>query len=44
VKALPSKYRSAMLAAEIATTMVYRQPFEPSFETALEEYAAAMFP
>ncbi len=43
VKALPSKYRSAMLAAEIATTMVYRQRFEPSFETALEEYAAAMF-
>jgi glutamate dehydrogenase len=44
VKNLPSKYRSAMLAAEIATTMVYRQRFEPSFEAALEEYATEMFP
>jgi glutamate dehydrogenase len=44
VKNLPSKYRSAMLAAEIATTMVYRKRFEPSFEVALEEYAAEMFP
>jgi glutamate dehydrogenase len=44
VKDLPSKYRSAMLAAEIATTMVYRKRFEPSFETALETYAAELFP
>lgn len=44
VKNLPSKYRSAMLAAELATTMVYRKRFEPSFEVALEEYAAEMFP
>jgi glutamate dehydrogenase len=43
VKDLPSKYRSAMLAAEIATTMVYRKRFEPSFEVALEEYAGEMF-
>ena len=44
VSRLPSKYRSAMLAAEIATTMVYRRRFEPSFEAALEEYAAELFP
>jgi glutamate dehydrogenase len=44
VKSLPSKYRSAMLAAEIATTMVYRRRFEPSFEGALEAYTTEMFP
>ncbi len=43
VKRLPSKYRSAILAAEIATTMVYRRALEPNFEEALEEYMAAMF-
>jgi glutamate dehydrogenase len=44
VKDLPSKYRSAMLAAELATTMVYRKRLEPKFEVALEEYATEMFP
>jgi glutamate dehydrogenase len=44
VKELPSKYRSAILAAEIATTMVYRRGFEPNFEEALQEYVARMFP
>jgi glutamate dehydrogenase len=43
VKDLPAKYRSAILAAEIATTMVYRQPLEPNFEEALEEYVGKMF-
>jgi glutamate dehydrogenase len=43
VKDLPSKYRSAMLAAELATAMVYRRRFEPSFEQALEEYAGELF-
>ncbi len=40
---LPPKYRSAILAAEIATTMVYRGGTEPDFERALEEYVAAQF-
>jgi glutamate dehydrogenase len=44
IKSLPPKYRSAILAAELATTMVYRERFEPSLEGALEEYAAKMFP
>ena len=43
VKDLPDKYRSAILAAEIATTMVYRQPLEPNFEEALLEYVGKMF-
>ncbi len=43
VKRLPGKYRSAILAAEIATAMVYRQPFQPDFERALEEYVTAAF-
>ena len=43
VKDLLSKYRSAILAAELATTMVYRAHFEPDFAEALEEYAAKMF-
>ncbi len=43
VKKLPPKYRSAILAAEIATTMVYRRGLEPNFEEALEEYVASMF-
>jgi glutamate dehydrogenase len=43
VDGLPSKYRSAILAAEIATTMVYRQPLEPDFGAALSDYALRMF-
>ncbi len=43
VERLPSKYRSAILAAEIATTMVYRRGFEPDFEEALDEYVEKMF-
>ena len=43
VKDLPAKYVSAILAAEIATTMVYRQPLEPNFEEALEQYVGKMF-
>jgi hypothetical protein len=43
VKKLPAKYRSAILAAEIATTMVYRRALEPNFEEALEEYVAEMY-
>jgi glutamate dehydrogenase len=40
---LPSKYRSAILAAEIATTMVYRRPLEPDYGQALFAYTQAMF-
>jgi glutamate dehydrogenase len=40
---LPSKYRSAILAAEIATTMVYREPLEPDFGAALRGYVERMF-
>jgi glutamate dehydrogenase len=43
VKDLPSKYRSAILAAELATAMVYRAPFEPDLAEALEEYAAKTY-
>jgi glutamate dehydrogenase len=43
VERLPSKYRSAILAAEIATAMVYRRRFEPSLDAALEAYAEATF-
>ncbi|HSN93347.1 MAG TPA: NAD-glutamate dehydrogenase domain-containing protein [Anaeromyxobacteraceae bacterium] len=41
---LPSKYRSAILAAEIATTLVYRRPLEPDFASALHGYVREMFP
>ena len=44
VKQLPPKYRSAILAAELATTMVYRKPLEPDFGAALHAYAQQMFP
>jgi glutamate dehydrogenase len=44
VGGLPSKYRSAILAAEIATTMVYRKPLAPDFGTALRAYLHEMFP
>ena len=40
---LPPKYRSAILAAEIATTMVYREPLEPDFGAALRGYVDRMF-
>jgi len=43
VKRLPPKYRSAILAAEIATTIVYRGGFEPTFEEGLHAYASKMF-
>jgi glutamate dehydrogenase len=43
VDRLPSKYRSAILAAEIATTMVYRHRFEPDFGTALRQYVVQAF-
>ncbi len=44
IKQLPSKYRSAILAAELATTMVYRRPLEPDFGAALHAYTLQMFP
>jgi glutamate dehydrogenase len=40
---LPPKYRSAILAAEIGATMVYRRPLEPDFESALEQYVTQTF-
>jgi glutamate dehydrogenase len=43
VERLPSNYRSAILAAEIATTMIYRGGFEPAFEDGLHTYASKMF-
>ena len=43
VERLPPKYISAILAAELATTMVYREALEPDFEAALGAYAARMF-
>ncbi len=43
IERLPSKYRSAILAAELATAMVYRRRFEPSLDAALEEYAEVTF-
>jgi hypothetical protein len=44
VAGLPSKYRSAILAAEVATRMVYRRPLEPDFGAALRDYLLQMFP
>jgi glutamate dehydrogenase len=41
---LPSKYRSAILAAEIATTLVYRRALEPDYAAALHDYVQQMFP
>lgn len=43
VTRLPPKYRSAILAAEIATSLVYRRPLEPDFAAALSEYVAETF-
>jgi glutamate dehydrogenase len=44
ISKLPGKYRSAILAAELATTMVYRRALEPDFGAALHAYAEGMFP
>ncbi|MBK9517830.1 MAG: NAD-glutamate dehydrogenase [Anaeromyxobacter sp.] len=44
IKQLPPKYRSAILAAELATTMVYRRPLEPDYGAALHAYTQQMFP
>jgi glutamate dehydrogenase len=41
---LPVKYRWAILASEIASTIVYRGGFEQDFEGDLNRYAAKMFP
>jgi len=43
VGALPPKYRSAILAAEIGAAMVYRRPLEPDFGSALEAYVTQTF-
>jgi glutamate dehydrogenase len=40
---LPSKYRSAILAAEIGTAMVYRRPLEPNFAAAVDAYVSQVF-
>ncbi|BDG07310.1 NAD-glutamate dehydrogenase domain-containing protein [Anaeromyxobacter paludicola] len=40
---LPAKYRSAILAAEIATAIVYRGGFELDFERAVEAFVAQSF-
>jgi glutamate dehydrogenase len=40
---LPSKYRSAILAAEVATAIVYRGGFEPDFAETLRSYVARTF-
>jgi len=41
---LPVKYRWAILASEIASTIVYRGGFERDLEGDLNRYAAKMFP
>ncbi len=43
VRNLPPKYRAAMLAVEIASSIVYRGGFERHFEEDLKDYAARMF-
>jgi glutamate dehydrogenase len=43
VERLPSKYRSAILAAEIATAIVYRGGFEPDFAETLQAYVTKTF-
>ncbi len=43
IERLPSKYRSAILAAEIATTIVYRRGFEPDYPQAVEDYVRRVF-
>ncbi|GAB4232586.1 MAG: NAD-glutamate dehydrogenase [Deltaproteobacteria bacterium] len=41
---LPAKYRFAILASEIASTIVYRGGFEHDFGGDLHRYASKMFP
>jgi glutamate dehydrogenase len=43
VGTLPTKYRSAILAAEIGAAMVYSRPLEPDFASALEAYVTQVF-
>ena len=43
VRNLPPKYRAAMLAVEIASSIVYRGGFERHFEEDLKDYSARMF-
>jgi len=43
VERLPPKYVSAILAAELGTTMVYRERLKPDFEAELGDYVAKMF-
>jgi glutamate dehydrogenase len=43
VRNLPPKYLAAILAAEIATTIVYRGGFETNFEADLKNYLGKMF-
>ena len=43
VKDVPPKYRAAMLAVEIASSIVYRGGFERHFEEDLKDYVARMF-
>ena len=43
IRHLPAKYRSAMLAVEIASFIVYRGGFERRFEEDLKAYVARMF-
>ncbi len=43
VKLLPAKYRAAMLASEIASTLVYRGGFERDFEAELKAYITRTF-
>lgn len=43
MRRLPSKYRSAILAAEIATAVAYRKPLEPDFGQALHAYVRDLF-
>ncbi|HSB81096.1 MAG TPA: NAD-glutamate dehydrogenase domain-containing protein [Candidatus Methylomirabilis sp.] len=44
IRNLPPKYRSAMLAVEIASVIVYRGGFERNFEEDLKAYLVRMFP
>ena len=44
LKKLPVKYQAAILASEIASTIVYRGGFERNFEGDLKGYLHKMFP
>jgi hypothetical protein len=43
VSKLPGKYRSAILASEIASAIVYRGGFERNFEEDLKRYLSRTF-